>query len=94
MRIDFEQSDLQPLIERITVEVIAQLKRDEAALGDRLTFTEAEAAALLSMEQYQLRDERRDKRITASVVRGGKIVYTRDDLLEYLKRRRWPVRKE
>ena len=93
MKIDFEQSDLQPLIERIAVEVIAQLKHDQAALGNRLTFTEAEAAVLLSMEQYQLRDERRDRRITASVVRGGKIVYTRDDLLEYLRRRRWPVKK-
>ncbi len=93
MRIDFEHSDLQPLIERIAGEVISQLKRDEVSLGDRLTFTEAEAAVLLSMEQYQLRDERRDMRINASVVRGGKIVYTREDLLDYLRRRRWPIEK-
>jgi hypothetical protein len=93
MKIDFETADLEPLIQRVAAEVVSQLRRDESALGDRLTFTEPEAAALLNMEAWQLRDERRENRITASVVRGGKIVYARSDLLGYLERRRWPVRK-
>jgi hypothetical protein len=93
MKLNLDAADLEPLVKRIVAEAIAQLRTDESKLGDNLTFTEPEAAALLSMEPWQLRDERREKRIKASVVRGGRIVYTRDDLLEYLDRRRWPVRR-
>jgi hypothetical protein len=92
VKIDLEAADLEPLIQRITAEVIAQLRHDKSKLGDRLTFTEPEAAALLNMETWQLRDERRDKRIAASVVRGGRIVYSRPDIMTYLERRRWPVK--
>jgi hypothetical protein len=88
MKIQLENDDLEPLIRRIVAETVAELKRDEDRLG-KLAFTEAEAAALLSMQSWQLRDERRDGRITASVGRGGRILYSREDLLTYLRNRKW-----
>jgi hypothetical protein len=93
MKLELSADDLRPIIQATVAEAIAQLRADESKLGDRLTFSEGEAAALLSMDQWQLRDERRDKRITASVVRGGKIVYSKSDLMRYLEARRWPVTK-
>jgi hypothetical protein len=88
MKIELEPGDLEPLIRKIVGEAVAELKRDEQYLG-KVAFTEREAAGLLSMEPWQLRDERRDGRITASVGRGGRILYSREDLLAYLRNRRW-----
>jgi hypothetical protein len=92
MKIEFENSDLEPLIRRIVAETVAELKRDEDKLG-KVAYTEAEAAALLSLLPWQLRDERRDGRITASVGRGGRILYSRSDLLRYLENRRWKSKR-
>jgi hypothetical protein len=60
-----------------------------ATLPDRLAFPEAEAAALLGLHAYQLRDERRRGRVRASRGPGGKILYTRQNLLDYLLSRPW-----
>jgi len=70
MKIEFEDSDLEPLIRRIVEETIEMVMRDDERIG-KLASTEAEAAALLSLQPWQLRDARRDGRITASVGRGG-----------------------
>ena len=59
-----------------------------ATLPDKLAFTEAEAARLLSLNTHQLRDERLRGRITASKIVGNRIAYRREDLLEYLTSRR------
>jgi hypothetical protein len=88
MKIEFENSDLDPLIRRIVAQTVEELKRDDELLG-KLACTEPEAAALLSLQAWQLRDERRDGRITASVGRGGRILYSKSDLLRYLENRRW-----
>ncbi len=92
MKLEIDPADLKPIVQLAVAEAIAQLRADESRIGDKLAYTEPEAALLLSMESWQLRDERRDGRITASVGRGGKILYSRDDLLKYLERRRWPVK--
>jgi hypothetical protein len=80
---------LRPLIAEVVREVLAQLKDAEAALPpDKLAFTEAEAARLLGLNPWQLRDERRRGRITASAIVGNRIRYSRADLLAYLADRR------
>src|SRR5262249_37287189 len=75
---------LEPLIRRVVEETLARLEEDRARLGDRLAYSEAEAAALLALEPHQLRDERRRGRVTASVGPGRKILYSRGDLTRYL----------
>ena len=44
---------------------------------------------MLSLAVHQLRDERLRKRIKASVGPGRKILYTRQQLLDYLETRLW-----
>jgi hypothetical protein len=92
MRIELENADLEPMIRQIVAETVARLQNEGEKLG-KLAFTEAEAAALLSMQPWQLRDERRDGRIAASVGRGGRILYAKSDLLRYLESRRWQAKK-
>ncbi len=89
MKLELSADDLRPVIEAAVAETIKQLRADEATLGGKLAYTEPEAAELLSMQAWQLRDERRDLRISASVGRGGRILYSRDDLLTYLQNRKW-----
>lgn len=71
--------------------VLALVDRIAAESGrlSKLAYREREAAELLSLNEHQLRDERRRGRITASMGPGGIILYTRDDLLAYLTSRRW-----
>ena len=81
---------LKPLIRAVVAETIAPSK-PTAALPDagRLAFGESEAARMLGMNTHQLRDERLRNRIAASVGPGRRILYARQDLLNYLAARRW-----
>jgi len=92
MKFELDQFDLECLIRKIVAETVSELGRDGDRL-DKLAFPEVEAAALLSMQPWQLRDERRDGRIAASIGRGGRILYSRTDLLRYLESRRWQAKK-
>jgi hypothetical protein len=70
------------------LETVAALEQDRARLGDRLAYSEPEAARLLGLAPHQLRDERLRGRISASQVVGKRIRYTREDLTAYLMSRR------
>jgi len=63
---------------------IAAIENDRVALADKLAFSEAEAARLLSLAPHQLRDERGRGKIVASQVVGRRIRYLRADLIAYL----------
>jgi hypothetical protein len=93
VKLHFDSEDLAPLIREILTEVLDQVNADNAMVGKRLAIPEAEAARLLSMEPHQLRDERYDGRIKASMSRGGRIVYAKSDLIGYLNRRRWKPKR-
>jgi hypothetical protein len=80
---------LQPLIRAVVEATLAAVEIDRSALPDKLAFSEAEAARLLSLHQHQLRDERQRGRVEASVGPGRKILYSREQLLDYLASRRW-----
>lgn len=88
MQVTLDPHDLEPVIELIVERVVARLEREREALGDRVAFSEAEAAQLIGLEQHQLRDERRRGRIKASRIVNRSIRYLRSDLLDYLMRNR------
>jgi hypothetical protein len=77
---------MRPLIAEVVREVLAQLASEQAKLGDgnRICFSEPEAAVLLGLNEHCLRDERRRGRITASAIVGRRIRYRRQDLERYL----------
>jgi hypothetical protein len=74
--------DLQPIIDRAIASAVERF-------GDpsRLAFTEAESAALIGQKSHVLRDARlRGEIVGAKVGRG--YCYTRQDLLQFLERRK------
>jgi hypothetical protein len=87
LQIDYEALD--PVIRRVVEQTIAALEQHRATIGDKLAFSEAEAARLLSLNVHQVRDERLRGRIMASRGPGKKILYSRSDLTNYLTGRRW-----
>jgi hypothetical protein len=86
--IQIDSETLKPIVAAVVAEVLASQQTDEARLGDRLAFNEAEAARLLGLLPHQLRDERLRGRIAASCIVGRRVRYVRDDLLAYLQARR------
>jgi hypothetical protein len=90
LSLDLDPEALAPLVERIVAEALSRLESEPARFdGSRLAYSEPEAAALLSLAPHQLRDERRRGRIKASVGPGRKVLYAKQDLLDYLMSRRW-----
>ncbi len=87
MEFRFEAEDLRPLVRLVATETIARLEAERAKLDSQLAFTEPEAAALLGVKPYVLRDCRRRGELDGSKV-GSKIVYTRVDLLAFLERQK------
>ena len=63
--------------------VLAQRETDDGKFGNRLAYTEPEAAALLGIRPYVLRDCRLRGEIAGSKI-GKRIFYSRDQLLELL----------
>lgn len=90
LNLTLDPDALAPLVRQVVAEVLAQQREAEAQLpGDRLAYSESDAAALLDLEDHVLRDERRRGRIKASAVVGRRIRYLRSDLVEYMLGRRW-----
>jgi hypothetical protein len=86
--LQFDAEALRPLIRAVVEETIAALEKDRADLDGRLAFGEHEAARLVSLKSHQLRDMRLRKEISAARGPGGRIMYTRQDLLHFLASRR------
>lgn len=86
MRLDASDiADLQPLIAAAVRAVLDELQSSDAKLGDRLAFTEPEAAARLGVQRHTLRDCRLRGELRGKLV-GKKIVYSRDELLRFLSK--------
>jgi hypothetical protein len=75
--------ELEPVIRAAVVAVLDELRANEATLGNRLAYPEAEAAALLGIPRHVLRDARLRGEIVGRTV-GRKILYSRDALLKFL----------
>lgn len=84
----FDESVLRPLVKAVVAEVLAEQKQLQQIHERRLAYTEAEAAAMLGLNPWQLRDLRLDSKISHSRIVGRQIRYTRKDLTDYLNRER------
>lgn len=84
MEIRLDPDELRPVVETVVAEMLARFERTNG----KVAYTEEEAAALIGVPATTLRDERLRGRVEASLV-GRKVRYTRQQLLDYLTRRRW-----
>lgn len=90
LKIDTEDELLKPLIIEIVKATVLHLGEQRIRFGDRLAYSEVEAARLIGLNKRQLADERKRRRIKASRIVGGRIRYQLFDLIEYLNSRPWP----
>jgi hypothetical protein len=91
VKIDFDDDDLTPLIERVVTRVLDEREADEGKLGNRLAFSEPEAAALLGMKPYVLRDARLRGEVVGSRI-GKRVFCSRDALFKLLAKNETPGR--
>jgi len=84
---------LQELCRTAISEALTRFQADNAKLDGRIAYFEPEAAEKLSMKPHQLRDQRLLGRVQACVGPGDKIMYTREQLLNYLASRPWTPEK-
>jgi hypothetical protein len=92
LRID--TAELRPLVQAVVAEVLTELAEHRQLVNGHLAVSEAEAAALLDLNPWQLRDLRLAGEIGYSRIVGNRIRYTADDLRAYLRRRREPGKSE
>jgi len=85
MKIILDDTDLRPMIESVVAETLRQVKAIHGQFGERLAFTESEAAALLGIQRHVLRDCRRRGEIKGAKC-GKRILYRLDDLTAMLER--------
>ena len=80
------RDELKPLVREIVEAVLTEVEQFKQLLNGKLAITEPEAAALLELNPWQLRDLRLAGKISHSRIVGGRIRYTLDDLTDYLRR--------
>jgi hypothetical protein len=86
--LQLSDGDLKPLIREIVEAVFEQANELKQLMNGKLCITEPEAANLLGLNTWQLRDVRLSGKITYSRIVGNKVRYTLDDLVGYLRRGR------
>jgi hypothetical protein len=87
VNISFSESDLRPLVEAVVATTLERLGDERQRIGNKLAYSEPEAAALLSVKPYVLRDARLRGEIAGFRIGKG-IRYEREELLRYLRRQR------
>jgi len=87
MKVEFDADDLQPLVESVVDTVLQRVDSAHSKLCERLSFTEAEAADLMGVEKYVLRDCRLRGELQGTQI-GKRICYTREELTKFLIRNR------
>lgn len=80
--------ELRPLVKDIVAAVLAETEQARQILAGKLAIPEAEAAQLLDLNSWQLRDVRRAGKIHFHRIVGNRIRYTLDDLMAYLRQHR------
>lgn len=88
MNLNLDSADLKPLVAAVVAEVLDAVRSTDATLGgERLAYTESEAAALLGCRPHVLRDARLRREIISTKI-GGRIGYEKRELESYLARNR------
>lgn len=75
--------DLKPLLDAVARSTVETMRENESKLGDRIGFSEQEAAEKLGIERHRLRDARQRGEISARRVGRG-FVYSRQALVDFL----------
>ncbi len=83
--LQLDTAELRPLVQAVLTEVLGEMEQKRLLFNGRLAVTEAEAADMLGLHHWQLRDLRLAGKIGYSRIVGHRIRYTPDDLLDYLK---------
>jgi hypothetical protein len=92
--LSIDSEALKPLVAEIVRQVLAELASVRDALPEGpLAFTEEQAAEMLGLHPWQLRDARLRGEIHASAITGRRIRYRREDLENYLNSRPWIGKK-
>jgi hypothetical protein len=87
MHLEIPPDDLKRLVQEVVREALTTLEQARARIStDRLAYSEPEAARLLGLKPWQIRDERLRGRIKAVSVVGRRIRYTPESLRDYLTR--------
>ncbi len=83
MRIELDPESLLPIIEASVEAAIRRMDAADAKLGDRLGFTESEAAQLIGVKPHVLRDLRLRGEIAVPQI-GKRYIYSRELLAKLL----------
>lgn len=83
LRID--PAELKALVQEIVAQVIEELQQHQQMLNGKLALSEPEAAELLGLHPWQLRDLRLAGKLGYSRIVGNKVRYTVQDLTDYLR---------
>jgi hypothetical protein len=83
--VGLDQDALRALIRQLVVEVVDEMERHRADLGDQLAYSEEQAARAIGLNPHQLRDERKQGRIRPTYFGlRNRPFYCKACLLEYL----------
>lgn len=82
MQLTLDHEALRPLVSQVVQEVVAQQIGQRDVLGDRLMLSESEAAELLGVQKYVLRDARLRGEIKGRLI-GKRIFYSRQALVRF-----------
>lgn len=84
LELKIEPSVLIPLVREIVAAILAEQAQAAPMLNGRLAFSEPEAAELLGLNSWQLRDLRIAKKIGFTRIVGNRVRYTPEQLRAYL----------
>jgi len=82
--------ELRPVVEQVVRAVLDELSGMNLLVHGKLALTEAQAAELLDLNPWQLRDLRLAGKIGFTRIVGNRVRYTQADLLDYLRRHHEP----
>ena len=80
------ERDLEQLVRHVLRMFLSEIDTDRPLINGKLAVDEREAAALLGLRYWQLRDLRTSGKIGHHRIVGGRVRYTHTDLTEYLNR--------
>ena len=73
----------RPVVQEIVAEVLTHTAALQAGPTDQIGYTQVEAAALIGVEWYALRDARLRGEVSARKV-GRRLIYAREELERYV----------
>lgn len=85
MQLTLLDDELAVLIERVVARVLAEREVVEAKMAGRFAFSEREAADVLGIRPYVLRDARLRGEIEGTRL-GRRVLYSREQLLAFFRK--------